>query len=133
MFIILGFYKSNNESKGRYVKSNTFFPKNRFEGKSTKTKAKNPNKVSKRGTTNSTNNSTKTRFQNQNRACKGANRSIGTKFLNQNRTCRGTNKSTKTRFKYQSRRRFKNIYHKSDLQPHIQKYLDNHWIQESLV
>jgi hypothetical protein len=71
MFIILGFYKSTNESKGRYIKSNTLLPKNRFEGKYTKTKAKNPNKVSKRGTTNSTNNSTKIKFQNQNRTCKG--------------------------------------------------------------
>jgi len=115
MFIILGFYKSTNESKGWYVKSNTLFAKNKIEGKSTNTKVENPNRVNKKGTTKSTNNSTKIRFQNQNRACKGTNRSIETKFKNQSKTCKGTNKSTKTRFKYQSRRRFKNKYHKLNL------------------
>jgi hypothetical protein len=68
MFIILGLYKSTNDSKGRYVKSNTLLAKNRFEGNSTKIKVENPNKVNKRGATISTKNSTKTRFQNQNRA-----------------------------------------------------------------
>jgi len=80
MFIILGFYKSTNESKGWYVKFNILFAKNKFEGKSTNTKVENPNRANKRGTTNSTNNFTKIRFQNQNRACKGTNRSIETKF-----------------------------------------------------
>jgi hypothetical protein len=49
MFVDLGFYKSTNDSKGRYVKFNILFAKNRFEGKSKKTKAENPNKVSKKG------------------------------------------------------------------------------------
>jgi hypothetical protein len=47
-------------------------------------------------------------------------KSMETKAQNQSKVYKGTNRSTKTRSKYQSRRRFRNIYHKSNRQPKIQ-------------
>jgi hypothetical protein len=52
-----------------------FLQKNMFEGKSIETKAKNQSRANKRGNIDPTNSSTKTRFENQSRTCKGVNKS----------------------------------------------------------
>jgi hypothetical protein len=67
--------------------------------------------------------SIKTKAQNQRKACRGVSKFPKTKSENQNRTCRGRNRSTKTRYEYQSKRKFRDVYHKSDLQPKIQEVL----------
>ncbi len=85
---------------------------NKFEGEFVKTKAKNRSRTNKKGSTNSINNFTKTKFENQNRACKRTNRYVKIRSNNQSRTCKKTNRSAKTISKYQNRRRFKNIYHR---------------------
>jgi len=84
---------------------------NKFEGEFVKTEAKNQSRTNRRGSTNSTNSFIKTKFENQNRTCRIANKFVEIIFNNQNWTCRGANRFA-TKCGYQSRRRFKNIYHR---------------------
>jgi hypothetical protein len=58
------------------------FAKNRFEGKSTKTKAENQSRTSRRGSTNSTSNFAKTKFEDQSKTCRGTSRFVETKSEN---------------------------------------------------
>jgi hypothetical protein len=66
-----------------------------------KPKLKNQSIASRRGNTNSTSSFAKTRFENQSRAYRGANKSVETKS--------------------ESKRKFRYIYHRLDLQLKIQK------------
>jgi hypothetical protein len=53
-----------------------------FEGESIETRAKNQSRTNIKGSTNSTNNFSKTKFENQNGTCRRTSRSAKTKFEN---------------------------------------------------
>jgi len=53
------------------VKFETFLAKNRFEGKSIVTRIKNQSRTNIKGSTNSTNNFAKTKFEDQSKTCRG--------------------------------------------------------------
>jgi len=58
-----------------------------FKEESTKTKAKNQSKASRRGSTNSTSSCAETKFENQSKAYMGANRYTKIRFEIKSRAC----------------------------------------------